>query len=139
MSSSARLRSYWLALPLSLASCQLVTGLGDLEVAVDGSGAQSSAGGSSSGSAPGSGGAPDPSCVLGWRDDACRGQCGDTGDGIQVGCGNFMACYVTKTCLPATCSQDIDGPCGINKVQGGTDESLEMAEAVVSCMCYPPP
>lgn len=138
MLPTVRIRSYWLLGPLALLSCQLVSGLDELEVVPDGSGGQGSGGVSSAGGT-GSGGTPDPSCVVGWADDPCQGQCGDPGDGIHTGCGKLMECYVANHCLPEVCSADIDGVCGINEVAGANPDSLAMAEEVVNCLCYSPP
>jgi hypothetical protein len=132
MSLAARLRASWLALLPGLVSCQALSGLGDLEIVGDGSGAQ----GSGAGGGTGTGGAA--SCVVGWEDNAaCKGNCGDPGDGISVGCGKFMDCYLEHDCLPETCSPSIDDACGINKVQSGTNGSLADAQEVVACMCGP--
>jgi len=130
MPAFVRIRAPWLALLLSLVSCQALSGLGDLEIVGDGSGGQGTGGG------VGSGGSS--ACLTGWEGNAfCKGACGDPGDGIHVGCGNFMDCYLEHDCLPETCSQSIDDVCGINEVQSGTNESLADAKEVVACMCGP--
>ena len=111
-----------------LASCQFVTGLADLEVT-------GSTGGAGSGGGEGSGGSPSE-CLVGWESNQqCRGVCGDPGDGIHVGCGNFMECYLYYDCLPETCNQGIDDLCGNNNVEGGNDNSAALADEVVECLC----
>jgi len=114
----------------------MVSGLADLEIASDGSGGQASGG---TGGSVGAGGSSAASCLGSWETSACRGQCGDPGDGVDAGCGNFMDCFVEHQCLPAACSDNIDEVCGVNHVEGGNSDSLDMAEGVVTCLCYPPP
>jgi hypothetical protein len=136
MSLAVRKRVHWLAFLPALVSCQAFSGLGDLEIVGDGTGAQGTGAVSGTGGGVGSGGGS--ACLVGWEANAtCKGVCGDPGDGIRVGCGNFMDCYVDHDCLPETCSQDIDDVCGINEVQSGTNESLVMAQEVVTCLCDP--
>jgi len=98
---------------LALTSCQLVSGLDELDV-------------------------PEGAvCLQGWETHTCRGQCGDDDDGIRIGCGNFMACYIDNDCLPDGCSKTVDDICGNNSVEGGNDLSFSMATGVVNCMCGP--
>jgi hypothetical protein len=124
------------ALP-SLWSCQVVSGLADLEVGDVSTGGQATGGSSGTGGEIGTGGDA-ASCLVGWENDQCSGLCGDPGDGVGVGCGNLMDCYLEEQCLPATCSAELDDVCGGNKVENATPEALDMARAVVDCLCPPP-
>jgi len=138
MSTQVRFHSPWLLGLLALSSCQLLTGLDELETSDAGAGGQASGGQSAVGGTSATGG-DSAECLTGWETHECRGVCGDRDHGTRVGCGNLMDCYVTKDCLPETCSDNIDDVCGGNKVEGATPEALEMAAAVVDCMCAPSP
>lgn len=134
MVSKVGFHGSWLLGAVVLSSCQLVSGLSELDT-TDGTGGGLVSDGDATGGRDGAGGGA--SCLLDWKGSNCQGACGDRGDGIWIGCGNFMACYVEENCLPEDCSSGINDACGINQVEGGTEASLAMAQEVVACMCGP--
>lgn len=121
---------------VGLSACQVVSGLSELEVSEAGSGGQASGGSSGSGGYTATGGDV-TSCLVGWEQHSCRQGCGDPGDGVDVGCGNLMDCYLEEQCLPADCSDSLSDVCGGNKVENATPEALRMAREVVDCLCGP--
>ncbi len=151
---------------LMLLSCQEISGLSELKSEQedslgeqpDGSGGTStqqggtdqggtSRGGQTSGATGGhfendygTGGANSDvtSCVAEWRNDTCRGSCGDTVDSVSIGCGNFLDCWLEYDCGPEICSWEANDVCGVNSVEEGSNSALEMAVGVYDCMCGAP-